>query len=80
MIPDRQYIFLPCAAVAVFDVPSEMGYRCMQCDAMVGSVGQPQRCREEAEKWKTIEALGGSGWDYAVGEQKRVKECQPSKF
>jgi transcription initiation factor IIE alpha subunit len=65
-----EYIFLPCAALATFDEASEMGYRCMQCGAIVGSVGQPDRCKEEADKWKTLEAMGGRGWDYKLGEQK----------
>lgn len=65
-----QHIFLPCAAVAIFDEPSEMGYRCMQCGAMVGSVGQPDRCRADAEKWANLEAMGGKGWDYGLGQQK----------
>lgn len=65
-----QPIFLPCNALAIFDVPSEMGYRCTQCFAMVGSIGQPQQCKDEADKWKNLEAMGGKGWDYRLGQQK----------
>ena len=68
-IPTPQHIFLPCNALAVFDVPSEMGYRCTQCYAMVGSIGQSDRCKAESDKWKTIEAIGGKGWDYRLGQQ-----------
>jgi hypothetical protein len=64
-----QQIFLPCAAIAIFDEPSEIGYRCMQCGAMVGSVGQPDRCRADAEKWANLAAMGGKGWDYGLGRQ-----------
>ena len=73
-------IFLPCNAVAEFDIPSEMGYRCTSCFAMVGSIGQPRQCVEASEKWKNIEAMGGQGWDYRTGKQKVPKKCQPSKF
>jgi hypothetical protein len=47
---------------------------------MVGSIGQPRQCVNEVEKWKALEALGGQGWDYKKGGQKKAKECQPSKF
>jgi hypothetical protein len=60
-------LILPCVAVAYQE---EFGYRCIQCNAVVGSVGQPGRCREESEKYKTLESLGGKGWDYNLGEQK----------
>ena len=80
MIPVPQRIYLPCNAVAEFDIPSEMGYRCTSCFAMVGSIGQPRQCVNEVEKWKALEALGGQGWDYKKGGQKKAKECQPSKF
>ena len=63
-------IYLPCGSVAEFDVPSEMGYRCTSCFAMVGSIGQPQHCVEAAEKWKNLERLGGKGWDFKRGRQK----------
>lgn len=68
--PKYQHIFLPCAALAIFDVPSEMGYRCTQCGAMVGSIAQPDHCKQEADKWKNLEAMGGKGWDYQLGQQK----------
>jgi hypothetical protein len=36
---------------------------------MMGSIGMPKHCSDEAEKWKTLEMLGGRGWDYANGRQ-----------
>ena len=66
----KQHILLPCVAVAYFDHESEMGYRCSTCFAMVGSIGQPDECQKEMEKYKTLEAIGGKGWDYDLGEQK----------
>ena len=56
-------IRLPCGGVAYFDHGSGISYRC-ECGATVGSIGMPQHCREEAEKWDMIKALGGEGWDY----------------
>ena len=54
---------LPCGGVAYFDEGSGISYRC-ECGATVGSIGMPRACREEAEKWDMIKALGGKGWDY----------------
>jgi hypothetical protein len=61
-------IILPCVAVAIQE---EFCYRCINCNAVVGSIGQPKECREESEKYKTLYALGGKGWDYKLGEQKK---------
>mgnify|MGYP003650847264 CR=1 FL=1 len=61
-------LILPCAAVAYQE---EFCYRCISCYAVVGSIGQPKECREESEKYKTLESLGGKGWDYHLGEQKK---------
>jgi hypothetical protein len=80
MIPEPRRIYLPCNAVAEFDIPSEIGYRCTSCFAMLGSMGQPRQCVKAAEKWKALEALGGQGWYYIKGGQKKAKECQPNKF
>lgn len=60
-------IFLPCGSMARWDVESEIGYRCESCFAMLGSVGQPNRCKEESDKWKALKALGGKGWNYIQG-------------
>lgn len=55
---------LPCGGIAYFDDDSGIGYRCSTCNAIVGSIGQPKHCKEEAEKYETWEKLGGKGWDY----------------
>ena len=60
-------IYLPCGGVASFDESSGISYRC-ECGAVVGSIGQPRSCKDEVQKWKNWEALGGKGWDYAKGE------------
>ena len=56
-------MYLPCGGTAYFDESSGISYRC-ECGAVVGSIGMPGSCQEEAKKWKVIEALGGKGWDY----------------
>ncbi len=62
-----QTIFLPCGGVAHFD--GDFSYRCEDCFAVVGSIGQSDHCQEESAKWKTLKALGGKGWDYEKGRQ-----------
>lgn len=56
-------IRLPCGGTAYFDESSGISYRC-ECGAVVGSIGMPKSCQDEADKWKAWEALGGKGWDY----------------
>jgi hypothetical protein len=56
-------MYLPCGGTAYFDESSGISYRC-ECGAVVGSIGQSQFCKDEAEKYRVIEALGGKGWDY----------------
>jgi hypothetical protein len=63
-----KHIFLPCAALAYFDEDSGISYRCRQCNAVVGSVGQPDQCQTLANKWKTLKMLTGKGWNYTIGE------------
>ena len=60
-------IFLPCGSTAHFD--GDFSYRCEDCFAVVGSVGEPDRCKADAAMWKTLKALGGKGWDYEQGYQ-----------
>lgn len=62
-------LYLPCGGVAYFDESSGIGYRC-ECGAVVGSIGQPRSCKEEADKYKNWEQLGGKGWDYNKGKPK----------
>ena len=61
-------IFLPCGSKAFFDEDSGISYRCETCFAVVGSIGQPQSCKDEAAKYDNWKAIGGKGWDYATGE------------
>jgi len=57
-------IKLSCGPRAYFDESSGISYRCELCNAVVGSIGQPQRCKDEAQKYKNWEFLGGKDWDY----------------
>ncbi len=59
---------LPCGGTAYFDDGSGYGYRCWDCMAVVGSIGQPQRCKDEATKYENWTALGGKSWNYEKGE------------
>jgi hypothetical protein len=59
-------MYLPCGGVAHFDESSGISYRC-ECGAVVGSIGQPQSCKDEDQKYKNWETLGGKGWDYNKG-------------
>lgn len=61
-------IYLPCGGTAYFDEGAGYGYRCEDCMAVVGSIGQPRSCAEEAKKYEAWKALGGKGWNYAKGE------------
>ena len=38
------------------------------CGAVVGSIGQPRSCREEADKWEAYEKAGMWRWDYNKGK------------
>lgn len=61
-------MYLPCGGTAVFDWPSGMGYRCEFCGAMLGSIGQPKRCREAEERYRVLQQLGSQvKWDYDLG-------------
>lgn len=64
-----RYLRLPCGGHAVWDDASDMGYRCMNCYAMLGSIGQSQHCQDAANEYKIAEKLGGKGWDYLLGMQ-----------
>jgi hypothetical protein len=55
---------LPCGGTAYFDQESGISYRCWDCMAVVGSIGMPQYCKEQAEKYENWQKLGGKGWDY----------------
>ena len=42
--------------------------------ATVGSIGQPGRCREEADKWDAYAKVGLWRWNYETGKQ---ESCTP---
>jgi hypothetical protein len=65
-------MYLPCGGEANFDHSSGISYRCEMCLAVVGSVGQPRSCREEALKWEAYEKAGMWRWDYDKGESRAV--------
>ena len=69
--PTPLYQYLPCGNRATFDHASGMSYRCDQCWAVVGSIGQPSRCKDEMIKWRNWKALGGRDWDYNKGGEKK---------
>lgn len=63
---------LPCGGTAYWDESSGISYRC-ECGAVVGSIGMPQACKDEADKWKNWEKLGGKGWDYFAEPTEQIK-------
>ena len=70
---DNEYppMRLPCGGVAWLDPDSSTyGFRCEHCMSVVGSIGQPRDCKEEADKWRNWKALGGKDWDYNRGCEK----------
>ena len=60
-------LHLPCGGTAYFDEDSGISHRCADCGAVIGSMGQPQECANEAKKYELWRALGGKGWDYLKG-------------
>jgi len=66
LIHPMDVMHLPCGGRAVFDEDSGISYRCELCGAVVGSMGQPQRCKDEMTKWDNWVALGGEAWDYSL--------------
>ena len=65
-------MYLPCGGKAYFDEGGGgYGHRCEMCGAVVGSIGQPQSCKDEAAKYENWIKLGGRGWDYRKGEPKK---------
>lgn len=64
---------LPCGGIAYWDESSGISYRC-ECGAVVGSIGMPQSCKDEAAKWENWEKLGGKGWDYFAEYEERDEQ------
>jgi hypothetical protein len=63
----KHTIYLPCNSRAHFD--GDFSYRCENCFAVVGSIGQPKRCSDLAKEFKMYETLGHQGWDYEKENQ-----------
>jgi hypothetical protein len=63
----QEFCYPPCGGTARFDEGSGFGYRCEDCNAVLGSIGQPASCRDEAQKYENWKKLGGRGWDYMKG-------------
>ena len=61
-------MLLPCGGTAYFDEGSGISYRCADCMAVVGSIGQPDECKEAMRMYETRKILGGRDWDYLKGE------------
>ena len=61
-------MYLPCGGLAYFDHNSGISYRCEDCGAVVGSIGQPRECADEAKKWDSYEKAKMWKWDYEKGE------------
>jgi hypothetical protein len=53
------FIKLHCGSIGEFDQNAGYGYRCGVCMAVVGSFAEPKSCKEEREKCKIWEELGG---------------------
>jgi hypothetical protein len=65
-------MYLPCGGEANFDHESGISYRCELCGAVLGSVGQSKRCREEMDKWAAYEQAGMWQWDYDRGRPREI--------
>jgi hypothetical protein len=60
---------LPCGGTAWLDPDSSThGFRCNSCFAIVGSIGQPQDCKQAMDSYEVWKKLGGRGWDYEKGQ------------
>ena len=63
--PVYDRMMLPCGGVAYYEDWTGMhSYRCEVCGAVVGSIGQPQSCKDEMKKYENWAKLGGKDWDY----------------
>ena len=55
---------MPCGGTAYFDESSGISYRCDTCNAVIGSIGMPQSCREEYRKTEILDILAGKQKSY----------------
>lgn len=64
---------LRCGGVAEFDQESSIGYRCTSCFAILGSMGQPERCRRLADaetiSYPRVTAFLMRGGRYPYGDR-----------
>lgn len=68
-----EVIYLPCGGTAYFDHGAGYGYRCEDCSAVLGSIAQPSRCKDAAQKYDNWKAIGGKvEWDYDEGCEKEI--------
>lgn len=70
---DTKPSLLPCGGEAYFDWRSGISFRCETCGAVLGSVGQPRRCKEENDKWQAYERADMFRWDYERGQPEEMK-------
>ena len=63
-----QPLHLPCGGTAIWEDDSILSYRCIDCGAVLGSIGQPKECVKIQENYTMWKKLGGMGWDYKLGK------------
>lgn len=61
-------LHLPCGGTAYFDEQSGYSYRCESCMATVGSIAQPQQCKDAEFLIKAEAALSSKKWNYNTGK------------
>jgi hypothetical protein len=66
----RRFMHMPCGSIAQFASEAGYGYRCQDCMAIIGSIGQPRSCKEEQEKYRNWAKLGGKDWEYFPDDDK----------
>lgn len=54
---------LPCGGETYFDHESGISYRCMNCFAVVGSIGMPRECAQLMKAERAAKILGYDGQD-----------------
>lgn len=58
--PKWKPIRLLCGNDAIFDRESEMGHRCVKCNAVLGSIGMPAACKELYRIEELVNKLKGN--------------------
>jgi len=49
-----EFELAPCGEIASWDYGSECSYRCETCNAILGSMGMPQRCHDIAKEKQDV--------------------------